>query len=101
MDRVVMPGEDPVLARRARFARAADLGQKLGYSLIVIAVGGFVVGLVIGFENRAVTTVVGVALAATAVTLLPAIILGFAVKAAQREERQSGEREQNGGGNAR
>ena len=82
------PGQDPVLVRRAQYARAADLGQKLGYSLIVIAVVGFVVGLVVGFDNRAVTTVVGGALAATAVTLLPAIILGFAVKAAQREERE-------------
>jgi len=93
---VVTPGEDPVLTRRAQFARAADTGQKLGYGLIGVAVVGFVVGLVIGFDNRAVTTVVGVALAATAVTLLPAIILGFAVKAAQREER-----EQNDDGRAR
>jgi len=93
---MVTPGEDPVLARRARFARAADLGQKLGYGLVLTAVVGFVVGLFVGFDNRAVTTVVGVALAATVVTLLPAIILGFAVKAAQREER-----EQNGGGRAR
>ncbi len=85
-----------MLARRAQFARAANAGQKLGYGLIVIAVVGFVVGLAVGFDNRAVTTVVGVALAATAVTLLPAIILGFAVKAAQREER-----EQNGEGRDR
>ncbi len=85
-----------MLARRAQLARAAEAGQKLGYGLIVIAVAGFVVGLVVGFDNRAVTTVVGVALAATAGTLLPAIILGFAVKAAQREER-----EQNGEGRGR
>ena len=85
-----------MLARRAKLARAADAGQKLGYGLIVIAVAGFGVGLVVGFDNRAVTAVVGVALAATAVTLLPAIILGFAVKAAQREEG-----EHDGGGRAR
>ena len=89
---MVTPGEDPVLARRAQLARVAEVGQKVGYGLIGVAVLGFVVGLVVGFENRAVTTVVGAALAATAVTLLPAIILGFAVKAAQREEREgSGE----------
>jgi Na+(H+)/acetate symporter ActP len=98
---VVTPGDDPVLARRARFARAADAGQKLGYGLIVLAVAGFVVGLVVGFDNRAVTAVVGVALAATAVTLLPAIILGFAVKAAQKEDGQREEREGNGEGGAR
>ncbi len=93
---MVTPGEDPVLARRAQYARAADAGQRIGYGLIVIAVLGFVVGLFVGFDNRVVTTVVGAALAATAVTLLPAIILGFAVKAAQREER-----EQNDDGRAR
>ncbi|MDQ3679755.1 MAG: hypothetical protein M3378_04270 [Actinomycetota bacterium] len=82
------PAEDPVLARRAVWARVAGVGQRVGYGLIVIAVVTFGVGLVIGFENRAVTTVVSAALAGTAVTLLPAIILGFAVKAAQREDRQ-------------
>ena len=87
---MVNPDQDPVLARRAAFARAAGTGQRVGYGLIGIAVVGFVVGLVVGFENRAVTAVVGVALAATVVTLLPAIILGFAVKAAQREDREQG-----------
>ncbi len=81
---------DPVLVRRAVWARVASAGQRVGYGLIVIAVVTFVVGLVIGFENRAVTTVVSAALAATAVTLLPAIILGFAVKAAQREDGHQG-----------
>ena len=80
---------DPVLVRRARLARLAELGQRVGYGLIALAVVGFVVGLVIGFENRVVTTVVTVALAATTVTLLPAIVLGFSVKAAEREDRQS------------
>jgi predicted PurR-regulated permease PerM len=37
---------------------------------------------------RAVATLVGACLAATVFTLLPAIILGFAVKAAEREDRQ-------------
>ena len=80
---------DPVLARRARLARLADLGRRIGYALIAMAVIGFVVGLVVGFENRLVTTVVTLALAATTVTLLPAIVLGFSVKAAEREDRQS------------
>lgn len=87
---MVRPPEDPVLVRRAVWARVAGAGQRVGYGLIVIAVATFVVGLVIGFENRAVTTVVSAALAGTAVTLLPAIILGFAVKAAQREDGQQG-----------
>jgi Na+(H+)/acetate symporter ActP len=82
-------GNDPVLARRAQFARLASLGQRVGYGLIAVAVVGFVVGLLVGFENRAVATLVGAALALTVVTLLPAIILGFAVKAAEREDREA------------
>ena len=85
---MVSPGDDPVLARRAALARLAATGQRIGYGLIAVAVVGFVVGQVVGFENRAVTTVVSVALAATVVTLLPAIILGFAVKAAEKEDAQ-------------
>ncbi len=69
-------------------ARVAVGGQRVGYGLIAVAVAGFAVGLVAGFDNRAVTIVVGGALAATTVTLLPAIILGFSVKAAEREDRE-------------
>ncbi len=79
---------DAVLARRARLSRLAALGQRVGYGLIVVAVAGFVTGLVVGFDNRVVAVVVATALAATTITLLPAIILGFSVKAAEREERQ-------------
>ena len=79
---------DPVLARRARLARLAAVGQQVGYGLIAVAVLGFVTGLAVGFHNRVVAAVVGGALAATTVTLLPAIILGFSVKAAEREDRE-------------
>ena len=82
------PDGDPVLARRARLARAAEVGQRVGYGLIGVAGLGFAVGLVVGFENRAVAVTVIVALSATVVTLLPGIILGYAVKAAEREDRE-------------
>ena len=78
---------DPVLVRRARFARVAQTGQRVGYGLIGVAVAGFVVGLIVGF-NILVATVVVAALVGTTVTLLPAIILGYSVKAAEREDRQ-------------
>ena len=79
---------DPVLARRARFARTAELGQRLGYGLVLTAMLGFAVGLVVGFDNRAVTTVVVAALVGTTFTLLPAIIVAYSVKAAEREDRE-------------
>ena len=80
---------DPVLTRRARLARLARLGQRVGYGLIGVAVVGFAVSLLVGLNNRVVAAVVTVALAATAVTLLPAIVLGFSVKAAEREDRDA------------
>lgn len=77
---------DPVLVQRARFARMARTGQRVGYGLIGVAVAGFVVGLIVGF-NIVVATVVIAALVGTTVTLLPAIILDYSVKAAERDDR--------------
>lgn len=89
MELVVSDREDPVLARRAWFARMAQTGQRVGYGLIGVAVVGFVVGLLVGF-NIVVATIVIAALVGTTVTLLPAIILAYSVKAAEREEREGG-----------
>jgi hypothetical protein len=86
MDVVVSDWEDPVLARRARLARLAVTGQRLGYGLIGVSLIVFVIGLLFGF-NVVVATVVTAALVLTTVTLLPAIILGYSVKAAEREDR--------------
>ena len=80
---------DPVLARRARIARLALAGRRMGYGLILVAVVAFAVGVAAGFTT-AVTTTVTTALAASTVTLAPALVAGYAVKAAEREERQHG-----------
>jgi len=78
--------DDPVLARRARLARLATLGRRAGWGLLGIAVAAFAVGVANGFDT-VVVTVVTVALAATTATLAPAIVLGYAVRAAEREDR--------------
>ena len=78
--------DDPVLVRRERWRRLASIGQAVGYGLIVIAVVAFGFGLVAGF-NTAVTTVVTACLVATTFVLAPAIVIGYAVKAAEREDR--------------
>ena len=82
-------GSDPVLARRARLARLAETGQRVGYGCFGIAMVVFVVGAIRGFSSLTVTVVV-VALAVGSVTLAPAIVLGYAAKAADREERGDG-----------
>ena len=80
---------DPVLARRARAARLAELGQRVGYGCYLVAVVVFVVGAATSFSGWIVVVVVA-ALIAGSVTLLPGIILGYAVKAAEREDRRQG-----------
>ena len=45
------PSDDPVLAKRARAARLAEAGQRVGYSLFGVAIVAFVVGFAIGFTS--------------------------------------------------
>ncbi|HVM08601.1 MAG TPA: hypothetical protein VM345_09070 [Acidimicrobiales bacterium] len=76
---------DPVLERRAQMAKLASAGRGFGWICILAAVIAFVLGLIFGFDPWG--TVVVVALLACTVTLAPAIVLGYAVKAAERDDR--------------
>ncbi len=80
---------DPVRARRRRVARGVELAQRIGYGLFGLAVVGFVVGFASGFDGASVALVV-VCLLVGSVVLAPAIVLGYAVKAAEREDRERG-----------
>jgi uncharacterized membrane-anchored protein len=66
-------------------ARLAETGQRVGYLCLLVAVIAFFVGLAAGYGTWG--TVVIVALVACTLTLAPAIVLGYAVKAADREDR--------------
>jgi hypothetical protein len=80
---------DPVLERRARMARLAALGQRAGYAAIVVGVVAFAWALLADFPTGT-TTVLAVSMAVATLTLAPAIVLGYAVKAAQREDDERG-----------
>jgi hypothetical protein len=80
---------DPVRARRARIAKLTELGQRIGYSLFGLAIAVFVVGFVAGYSGVLVTVIIGSLLVGSAV-LAPAIVFGYAVKAAEREDRELG-----------
>jgi hypothetical protein len=80
---------DPVLARRRQVARAAEIGQRIGYALFGLAVVVFVVGFVLGLTG-AVVVVVVTALVVGSLVLAPAIVAGYGVKAADREDRERG-----------
>lgn len=77
---------DPVLAKRARIATAVSIGQRVGYGLFLLAIIAFAVGAVGHFTPGLVRIVVG-ALLVGSVVLAPAIVAGYAVKAAEREDR--------------
>jgi hypothetical protein len=79
--------DDPVLARRQRIALLAEWGQRVGYALFGLAVVLFGIGAVVGFRSPVVIAVT-TSLAAGSVVLAPAIVFGYAVKAAEREDRE-------------
>ena len=78
--------DDPVLRRRAQMARLADVGRGIGWLFVLVAVVAFVIGLLTSFDPWG--TVGVVALLAGTLTLAPAIVLGYAVKAAERDDRE-------------
>lgn len=81
--------DDPVLVRRARIARLVDTGRRVGYSLLLVAVVAFFIGAFAGF-TRLITTLVTAALLLMSLFLAPAIVFGYAVKAAEREDGEQG-----------
>ncbi len=81
--------DDPVLARRAQIARWVRVGKRIGYSLWLIAIILYAIGLIDRYRPGLVTAIVTCLLVGS-VFLLPAIILGYAVRAADREDRGEG-----------
>lgn len=80
---------DPVRARRAQIARIVALASRVGYSAIAVAVVAFFVGIATG-PSPLTSGIVIAGLALATVTLAPAIVFGYAVKAAEREDREAG-----------
>jgi hypothetical protein len=80
---------DPVRARRQRVARWTQLANRLGYLFFGIAMVTFVIGFLVSF-NGAVSAIVVSSMIIGSMLLAPAIVLGYAVKAAEREDRERG-----------
>jgi hypothetical protein len=87
------PPTDPVLERRARIAAWCSVGKRVGYSIYGIAVVLFFVGLGVGFDHGIATTITA-ALVIGAIFLVPAIVFGYGVKAAERDEADQAGRRQ-------
>lgn len=80
---------DPVLTRRANASRLAALGQRIGYGLFGLALVLFFVGLIDGFTSTISTAVITCVVIAS-IVLAPAIVVGYAVKAAIRDDLEHG-----------
>jgi hypothetical protein len=81
--------DDPVRARRQQVARWSLLANRVGYLCYGLAIAVFIIGFAVGFTPAVVTIVVAALIVGSAL-LLPSIILGYAVKAAEREDRERG-----------
>lgn len=80
-----MTDQDPILEKRARFASASSWGKRIGYGLFLLAMVAFFIGLLTSFANVWGWLMIA-SLLAGSLFLLPAIIIGYAVKAAHRDD---------------
>ena len=71
--------EDPVAQRRARIARWVGLAKRVGYGLLLLAIVAFVVALI-----------------AACIVLPVPIVLGYGLRAAEREDREAAARRAGG-----
>ncbi len=80
---------DPVRARRQKIAKYTLLANRVGYLFYALAIATFIIGFAISF-NATVSAVVIGSLIIGSILLAPAIVLGYAVKAAERDDRERG-----------
>lgn len=80
---------DAVTLRRRRIARYVEVGRRVGFAALAIAVALFAVALYWGLP-RVLLGLIIAGLAVSCLTLLPAIVLGYGLSAAEREDRERG-----------
>jgi hypothetical protein len=83
------PARDPILEQRARVRRIADLAKRVGYLLFALTLVLFFVALATGFSGG-MATAATITLIAGCIVLAPAILLGYAVTGAERDEEERG-----------
>jgi len=80
---------DPVRARRARIAKWTLLANRVGYLFVALAMALFFMTFVFDFTSTMATLVI-ISFVIGCALLAPSIILGYAIKAAEREDRELG-----------
>lgn len=82
-------GDDPVRARRRQIARWNAIATRLGYLCFGVAIVAFMVALVADATSSMAAIVIA-GLVAGSILLAPAIVIGYAIKAAERDDRERG-----------
>ncbi len=80
---------DPVLERRIKIAKLVRAGKRVGYSLFLAAIVMFFVGFALEFSGP-LTTAITACLVVGSLILAPAIVMGYAVRSAHREDHELG-----------
>ncbi len=80
---------DPVRARREQVARWTLLANRVGYLILALAMTLFVLAFLFGFTATMAALIV-TTLIVSFVLLAPSIVLGYAVKAAERDDVERG-----------
>ena len=77
---------DSLLSKRRLVSRFVKIGKRIGYSLWLVAIILFFALFATNFDGPLVTVVI-TTLIVGSVILLPSIVLSYAVRAAEREDR--------------
>jgi cytochrome c-type biogenesis protein CcmH/NrfF len=78
---------DPVLVRREQIRRLVRIGKSIGYGLFLVAIIVFVIAR-LDDPRPIYTTLLAWTMGVGSLLLAPAIVFGYAIGAAEREERQ-------------
>lgn len=86
----VTPEEiDPIRVKRAQVAKWTQLANRIGYLFVALAMAMFIVAFAVGF-SAVMADLVIISFVIGCVLLAPSIIVGYAVKAAERDDRERG-----------
>lgn len=81
-------GADPILERRARIGRWCETGKRVGYLAYAAAMVLFFIGFASTYTTAMTTTIITL-MVGGGIVLAPAIVMGYGVKAADREDREA------------
>ena len=76
-----------LLIRRQQASLIANIGRKIGYSIFFLSLIIFAIGLTVEFNNLVARTLT-VLLILGSIVLAPSILLHYAVRGAEREEKE-------------